>query len=114
MKISTLPHCLAWLTFSNFVEILDFDCIHHILGTQLIKSENFKSSKFFYDFASMLSMLIKMWHLSKFGYIQMDLISVMMQKLVKFHAILEKLQIDLKSGPINFLWTLVLIVLAKI
>ena len=38
----------------------------------------------------------------------MDLISVMMQKFVKFHAILEKLQIDLKSGPINFLWTIIM------
>ena len=37
----------------------------------------------------------------------MDLISVMMQKFVKFHAILEKLEIDLKSGSINFLWTII-------
>ena len=57
---SALPQCLACLTFLNFAKILDFDCIHHILGTQSKRFQNFKSSKFFFDFASMLSMLIKM------------------------------------------------------
>ena len=38
---STLPQCLACLTFFNFAKILDFDCINCILGTQLIKSQNF-------------------------------------------------------------------------
>ena len=36
-----MPQCLACLTFFNFAKILDFDCIHHILGTQSIKSQNF-------------------------------------------------------------------------
>ena len=38
---STLPQCLACLTFFNFAKILDFDCNNRIIGTQLIKFQNF-------------------------------------------------------------------------
>ena len=39
---STLPQCLACLTFFKFAEILDFDCVNHKLGTQSIEIEKFK------------------------------------------------------------------------
>ena len=63
--------------------------------------------KIFFDFASILSMLIQIKYFPKFSYIENNLISIMMQKFVIFEVNYRKLLTNNKLVPIRNLCTLI-------